>query len=332
MSLPAEITQSRPRLLFVDDERRVLNAMHIMFAEQFELFLAPHGAEALDVVRTQDIDVIVADARMPHMTGMEVLTQVRTLSPRTVRILLSDHADRGAIDGSINEGEVFRVLPKPCAPKRLRETIELAATLAREPFGAEQDSTLGAEETLEIVAGSDSVAHTGPPQRAPNLATGPGVMVFSSDPNLLEVVQRAAGGRLPVYHARNIVHVVRTLTEHRPGVLVTDVSEDEETIRAMIASLKQHMPELVTIAVSQHRDVVDMISLINAGQIFRFLRKPLSVGRCAISLQAALQHHLLLLKHPTRTKEHDAERTVEPSRIDGWLAKLKTVKRLWVAP
>ena len=68
-------------------------------------------------------------------------------------------------------------------------------------------------------------------------------------------------------------------TEHRPGVLVTDVSEDKATIQAMTARLKEHVPELVTIAVSQHRDVLDMVWLINHGQIFRFLRKPFSAGR-----------------------------------------------------
>ena len=119
----------RPRLLFVDDEQRVLNSMRIMFRRQFELFLASHGAEALDIVRDKDIDVIVADHRMPKMTGVEVLSKVRAMSPRTVRILLTGYADLDAVEGSINESEVFRFLTKPCAPQQLRETIELAAAV-----------------------------------------------------------------------------------------------------------------------------------------------------------------------------------------------------------
>jgi len=67
----------RPRLLFVDDEQRVLNSMRIMFRRQFELFLASHGAEALDIVRDKDIDVIVADHRMPKMTPMSAITPSR---------------------------------------------------------------------------------------------------------------------------------------------------------------------------------------------------------------------------------------------------------------
>ena len=141
----------------------------------------------------------------------------------------------------------------------------------------------------------------------PKLATGLGIVVFSMDPEVIEMVQKAVRGRLPVYTAGNIVQVVKYLTEQRPGVLVTDVSEDKATIQSMTARLKEHLPQLVTIAVSQHRDVLDMVWLINHGQIFRFLRKPLSAGRTAISLQAALQHHRLLLKNPELAKRHEVD-------------------------
>ena len=363
-------TDSRPRLLFVDDEQRVLNSMRIMFRRQFDLFLASHGAEALDIVKDKDIDVIVADHRMPRMTGVEVLSKVRTLSPRTVRILLTGYADLDAVEGSINESEVFRFLTKPCAPKQLRETIELAARLAREAPAPEAPE-LSPHDTLEIIMEADTVTEIGgetkqseaaarslneriartdrmeapqfvPPEPAaaaalpteprPKLATGLGIVVFSSDNEVIDTVQKAVRGRLPVYNAGNIVHVVKILAEHRPGVLVTDVSDDKATIQAMTARLKEHVPQLVTIAVSQHRDVLDMVWLINHGQIFRFLRKPLSAGRCAISLQAALQHHRVLLKNPELVKRHEVD--IAPPEtmglVDGVLAKLKNMRRLWV--
>jgi DNA-binding NtrC family response regulator len=410
----------RPRLLFVDDEQRVLNSMRIMFRRQFDLFLASHGSQALDIVKQEDIDVIVADHRMPQMTGVEVLTQVRRLSPRTVRILLTGYADLDAVEGSINEGEVFRFLTKPCAPQQLRDTVELAAKLARTaPAPAAQD--VEDDEGVEIILESESVteidhgaplsyAHAGgtaegaaaagigtaaergaateggapaealaPATRgaaavmtgtaesdddaadikftsttvierpslaapialgaepagaaadaaAPRVKNGLGVIVFTTDEEMLEAVQKAVRGRLPVYAAGNIVKVVKILTEERPGVLITDVSNDKATIQAMTARLKQHLPQLVTIAVSPHRDVLDMVWLINHGQIFRFLRKPLSPGRCAISLQAALQHHRMLLKNPELCRRHEVETAHDNGLVDGLLSKLKGMKRLW---
>ena len=373
----AVTSSARPRLLFVDDEQRVLNSMRIMFRRQFDLFLASHGAEALDIVKDKDIDVIVADHRMPKMTGVEVLSKVRTLSPRTVRILLTGYADLDAVEGSINESEVFRFLTKPCAPKQLRETIELACKLAREaPAPEAKLDHSPSSDSLEIIMEADTVRHVGgeddrsskaaaanmaerlsrtdrmeaprfpaPVQQPaahaltpaaasarPKSASGLGIVVFSSDNEVIDTVQQAVRGRLPVYNAGNVVHVVKILSEHRPGVLVTDVSTDKATIQAMTARLKEHLPELVTIAVSQHRDVLDMVWLINHGQIFRFLRKPLSAGRCAISLQAALQHHRMLLKNPGLVKRHevDAASPETTGLVDGVLAKLKNMKRLWV--
>jgi DNA-binding NtrC family response regulator len=144
-------------------------------------------------------------------------------------------------------------------------------------------------------------------------------------------VQQAVRGRLPVHQATNIVKVVKILNQHRPGVLVTDISEDRATIQVMTARLKDHLPELITIAVSQHRDVLDMVWLINHGQIFRFLRKPLSPGRCAVSLQAALQHHRMLLKNPELVKRYEVDSAQDTGMIDGVLEKLRSVKRLWVS-
>jgi len=160
-----------------------------------------------------------------------------------------------------------------------------------------------------------------------------GIVVFSMDAEVVDMVQKAVRGRLPVYTAGNIVQVVKYLTEHRPGVLVTDVSEDKATIQSMTARLKEHLPQLVTIAVSQHRDVLDMVWLINHGQIFRFLRKPLSAGRTAISLQAALQHHRQLLKNPELVKRHevDGDAAEAAGPVDGVLSKLKGLKRLWTS-
>jgi len=395
--------EPKPRLLFVDDEQRVLNSMRIMFRREFDLFLASHGAAALDIIREQDIDVIIADHRMPQMTGVEVLSKVRAISPRTVRILLTGYADLDAVEGSINDGEVFRFLTKPCAPEELREAVTLAARLARStpapgatPNTAEMDG-----EAIEIILESSAEAEPAPPRASarpasppappmpqrpaasrapeaqveavtrrparppsapdatkpvdsdfdpvstavidppmptaapkaptPRLAQGLGIVVFSTDEEVLATVQRAVRGRIPVHSASNIVQVVNILTERQPGVLVTDISDDKATIQAMTARLKQHLPELVTIAVSEHRDVLDMVWLINHGQIFRFLRKPLSPGRCAISLQAALKHHRMLLKNPDLVKRHEVAQTTEVGLVDGVLSKLKSVRRLWAS-
>jgi DNA-binding NtrC family response regulator len=336
MAAAMKPTTRKPQVLFVDDEQRVLNSMRIMFRREFDLHLANSGKEALAIVAGGNIDVIVADHRMPQMTGVEVLTQVRTMSPRTVRILLTGYADLDAVEGSINDGEVFRFLTKPCPPDQLRETLALAVKVAQESPAAEPEieaeSVIGdsaepakpAANAIEAVPARAAVTRE-------RLAQGLGIVVFTADEEVLTTVQRAVRGRLPVYSATNIVKVVKILTEQRPGVLLTDISDDKATIQAMTARLKEHLPELVTIAVSPHRDVLDMVWLINHGQIFRFLRKPLSPGRCAVSLQAALKHHRMLLKNPDMVQRYKVEATDEAGLMGGVMAKLRNVRRLWAS-
>jgi len=349
MAVAMPANDARPQILFVDDEQRVLNSMRIMFRREYGLHLAASGSEALDIVQRMPIDVIVADHRMPLMTGVEVLTHVRQSSPRTVRILLTGYADLDAVEGSINEGEVFRFLTKPCPPDQLRETIALAARIARKaeaPGRAESSRRPESVPQLEAApspAPAAAVARAAPTNDVQEpaeqatasrerLAQGLGIIVFSSDEEVVTVVQQSVRGRLPVYRATNIVQVIKALTEHRPGVLLTDISDDKATIQAMTSRLKEHLPELVTIAISPHRDVLDMVWLINHGQIFRFLRKPLSSGRCAISLQAALKHHRMLLKNPELVERHQVDVAADESGLmGGVLAKLKSVRRLWAS-
>jgi len=334
-------TAKKPQLLFVDDEPRVLNSMRIMFRRECELHLAESGKEALEIIKDRDIDVIVADHRMPRMTGVEVLTQVRNLSPRTVRILLTGYADLDAVEGSINEGEVFRFLTKPCPPDQLRNTISLAVKVAKQSDGHVPEveavpALTPPTDTAPVKAKNPSTAATEPIAeqeitRHKQLAQGLGIVVFTKDERVLNNVQRAVRGRVPVYSASNINKVVKVLTEHRPGVLLTDISGDRVAIQSMTARLKEHLPELVTVAVSQHRDVLDMVWLINHGQIFRFLRKPLSPGRCAVSLQAALKHHRMLLKNPEMAQRHRVDISDETGLMRGMIAKLKNVRRIWAS-
>ena len=145
----------KAKVLFVDDEKRVLNSMRGLFRRHYELFLTTDGAEAVELVKRHDIDVIVADQRMPGLSGVEVLGRVREASPRTVRILLTGYADPEAIEGSINVGEVFRFLSKPCQPKLLRETVKLAIDAAQS----------SAEAVRRSVVRNNAVPQAAPPRK-----------------------------------------------------------------------------------------------------------------------------------------------------------------------
>src|SRR5215470_5004996 len=121
----------KPRVLFVDDEERVVNALRAIFRDGYDATVASSGEEALELVRTSHpFHVVVSDQRMPGMLGVELLRQVKLAAPSTVRLLLTGYSDLAAIVGSVNDGEVFRFVSKPWNQEDLQTTIAEAVTIA----------------------------------------------------------------------------------------------------------------------------------------------------------------------------------------------------------
>lgn len=120
------------RVMFVDDERRVLGGIErMLFGMQrdWEVVLALSGAEALAEFDKEPVDVVVSDMRMPGMDGAELLRRVQDRSPSTLRILLSGHTETDAAMRALNVAQQF--LSKPCEPAVLIETIEGAVALRK---------------------------------------------------------------------------------------------------------------------------------------------------------------------------------------------------------
>jgi putative two-component system response regulator len=111
-------------VLFVDDEPNILNALSRQFSdESFSIFMAPDCHTALAMLEAEPVSVIVTDNIMPGMTGIELLSRAREISPKTIRILLTGHADMNAAIRAINAGEVYKFITKPWDQEELRRII-----------------------------------------------------------------------------------------------------------------------------------------------------------------------------------------------------------------
>ena len=139
MSLAAvdKEVEKMPTIMFVDDEERVLKSMRAMFRRDYQVLLANSGEEALSLLADNVIDVVVSDQRMPHMTGVEVLSQIKQRSPDTVRILLTGYADLAAVEASLNEAEVYKYLMKPCPAEEVRGAVAQGLALRDGLAGAQ---------------------------------------------------------------------------------------------------------------------------------------------------------------------------------------------------
>lgn len=111
-------------ILFVDDEPEILSSMkRFLRKEPYQTRFAGSGREALAILATQPIDIIVSDLRMPEMDGLSLLKRVKSFHPGVMRLILSATRDMEHTIEAINTGEVYRFMAKPLDPEILKGVL-----------------------------------------------------------------------------------------------------------------------------------------------------------------------------------------------------------------
>ena len=112
------------KILCVDDEPNILSGYQRSLRKQFEIDIAPGGAEALaKMEECGPYAVLVTDMRMPGMDGVQFLQEAQEVAPDSVRIMLTGNADQQTAAAAVNEGRIFRFLNKPCSPEELAQAL-----------------------------------------------------------------------------------------------------------------------------------------------------------------------------------------------------------------
>jgi len=113
-------------ILVVDDEQDNLDAFRFNFRKTFDILTASGGAEALQILEEKEVAVVVTDQRMPKMTGVELLREVRVRQPDAVGIILTAFTDVDVLIESITLGQVYRYITKPWDAKEVRGILQYA--------------------------------------------------------------------------------------------------------------------------------------------------------------------------------------------------------------
>jgi serine phosphatase RsbU (regulator of sigma subunit) len=113
----------KPALLIVDDESANLQKLKRTFLEEFQVFEARSGDEALGLLRSRQFSAIITDQRMPGTRGVDLLRESLRWSPHAVRIILTGYTEVDDLMGAINDGQVHRYITKPWEPFSLRRTV-----------------------------------------------------------------------------------------------------------------------------------------------------------------------------------------------------------------
>ncbi|MEN8258708.1 MAG: response regulator [Thermodesulfobacteriota bacterium] len=121
------------RILLVDDEPNVINAItRVLGDEPCEILTANTGRDALALMATVAVDLVISDERMPGMSGVELLSAVSRIYPETIRIILTGHADTQLVFQAISDGAIYRFLTKPWNDEELVSVIRDALALKKE--------------------------------------------------------------------------------------------------------------------------------------------------------------------------------------------------------
>lgn len=134
-------------LLIVDDEEAILTVLRKLFTPHYAVYSSRSGAEALALLKEGvEPQVIIADQRMPAMSGAEFLAATILFVPKAVRIVLTGYTDVNDIIESINTGHIYRFLVKPFNNADVLEAVRLSF----EHFALESENTLLSEANARL--------------------------------------------------------------------------------------------------------------------------------------------------------------------------------------
>jgi DNA-binding NtrC family response regulator len=285
--------ERKARLLFVDDEERIINLLRMMFRAEYEVYTATSGQQALEIIATHRIDVLVSDQRMPGMTGIELLSEVRKRSPATMRILLTGYSDLTAIVGSVNDGEVFRFINKPWDHDEIKAIIGVAAEAAC--------------ATAEV-----AVQAANPPAPASSDGARLELLLLDDSSGDRHAMEQIVNANYTIHGASSIPAALTILEQRDIGVIVAEARVGGRDTGELLRVLKQYYPSITTVILTSSADADLVIKLINGSQIFRFATKPIRAGVFQLAVSAAMREHLRLRANPTLASRHRVEPSREP--------------------
>ena len=286
--------QSAAKVLFVDDEVRVVNLLKMIFRATHEVFTATSGQQALEIIAANDIQVVVSDQRMPGMLGVELLAAVRQRSPDTMRILLTGYSDLAAIVGSVNDGEVFRFINKPWDQQEIKTIIGEAAEIA----------------LATRAAAPAPIATVLTPQ---TLAQASEVLVIDDNDADRRLTMKLFESEYRVHGAASLPEALRLLEHHDTGVIVSEAQVGGDDTSQLLRVLKKHYPLITTVMLTNLADSAHVIQLINRAQIFRFAMKPIRSGAfLQLAVGAAMKEHQRFRTNPEMVARHRVSKSLEP--------------------
>ncbi len=310
----------RPKILFLDDEDRILNALGTLFRYKYQVFTATTGAQALAILTRCHVHVVVSDQRMPEMTGVEFLRQAKRVSPNTVRILLTGFSDLSAIIDSVNDGEVYRFLNKPWGNQEIQAVIADALSVG-----------LGLDGSASATNKGDAAPF---PERAEADAERPAVLMLHDKRETFERMRPLLNQAQPFVYAESLDGCLDALQSHSVAVVVSDLQVGRNDTSELLKLLKQQHPHILTIVLAETADADQVVELINQAKIFRYVLSPCKPQKLKFFIDSALTQFQRYRNKPAllRDQKVDVRAGATRSRTTSMITERLLSLRAFFAP
>jgi response regulator RpfG family c-di-GMP phosphodiesterase len=263
-------------LLVVDDEPDVCDSVHDLLRKEFKVLKARSAAEGMKLMEANEVHIIMTDQRMPQVTGVELLTKIRKGHPRAVRMLFTGYADLESIIAAINQGHIFQFLKKPWEPQELEAAVRQAAK--------EYDRIIDQSDELhrlhdEIeglwkrVATLETQVVRGPKNsnKPPAMHT---LLVVDDEPDVCDSVHDLLRKEFNVLKARSAAEGIKLMETNEVHIIMTDQRMPQVTGVELLSKIRAGHPQAVRMLFTGYADLESIITAINQGHIFQFLKKP----------------------------------------------------------
>lgn len=301
-------------ILLVDDEPLVLNSMRDLLEVDYVVHTADNGQKALEILSKHPIKVLITDERMPQMRGHQLLKRAKQISPNTIRILLTGYADLESVMNSVNAGEIFRYLNKPCRNDALLNVVRLGVQI--------YDRLSALNPAINAAAKDDSKSDLSLPKYD--------ALFIGFTPDEVARLQLRLSKQFTIRTAPNAQEALQIIAEFPPDVIVSELKlDDYEGIDFLKAVLAEN-PQLIIIVLTETVDVGLITQAVNELNVFRYLPKPASQEDLERALMDAAAKSAIYRAQPNANLRVTASQIQPPtnqtSATDDLLGRLKSVQ------
>lgn len=301
-------------ILLVDDEPLILSSMRDLLEVDYVVHTAESGQKALEILTKYPIKVLISDERMPIMRGHQLLKRAKQISPHTIRILLTGYADLESVMNSVNAGEIFRYLNKPCRNDALLNVVRLGVQI------------------YDRLSSLKPTQQASPPKNdiKPDLTLPKYDALFVGfTPDEIARLQLRLSKHFTIRTAINVVEALKLINETPPAVIVSELKLDDYEGLDFLQAVVSENPQLIIIVLTDTVDVSLITQAVNELNVFRYLPKSATQEEIERALMDAAARSAIYRAQPNANVKFTASQIEPPKKTtptSELLERLKSVQ------